>query len=199
MSLNDVVRRRRMVRAFTTDPVDPGVMDRLLNTARRAPSAGNTQGLAFLVLAGRAETDRYWDVTLTAERRCTFRWPGLFAAPVLVVVWVSPPAYVARYAEPDKQTTGLGSSAAAWTVPYWFVDGGMAVDHLLLAAVDADLGACFFGLFAHEAAVRSAFGVPDGWRAVGTVAVGHPAPDRPGRSAARPRRPLGEVVHRGGW
>jgi hypothetical protein len=62
------------------------------------------------------------------------------------------------------------------------------------------LGACFFGLFEHEAAVLAALGVPDGWRAVGTVAVGHPAPDdEPGRSATRPRPAVDEVLHRGGW
>jgi nitroreductase len=68
--------------------------------------------------------------------------------------------------------------------------------------VDAGLGACLFGLFEHEAAVLAALGVPDGWRAVGTVAIGHPAPDadaQPGRSASRGRRPLDEVLHRGGW
>jgi len=84
-------------------------------------------------------------------------------------------------------------------VPYWWVDGGMAVEHLLLGAVDAGLGACFFGLFDHETAVLAALGVPDGWRALGCVAVGHPAPDEPGRSATRPRHRLGAVLHRGGW
>jgi hypothetical protein len=47
--------------------------------------------------------------------------------------------------------------------------------------------------------VLAELGVPDGWRAVGTVAMGHPAPDEPGRSAGRPRRTLDEVVHRGTW
>ena len=65
----------------------------------------------------------------------------------------------------------------------------MAVEHLLLGATAVGLGACFFGLFEHEAAVLAALGVPDGWRAVGTIALGHPAPDEPGRSAARPRLP----------
>ena len=75
----------------------------------------------------------------------------------------------------------------------------MAVQTLLLAAVDAGLGALFYGLFDHEAAALAALGVPDGWRALGAVALGWPAPDEPGRSSSRPRRPLDEVVHRGGW
>ncbi|HET9611069.1 MAG TPA: hypothetical protein VFP06_15780, partial [Acidimicrobiales bacterium] len=73
------------------------------------------------------------------------------------------------------------------------------VHGLLLAAVDAGLGALLFGLFGHEAAVLAALGVPPGWRALGAVALGWPAPDEPGRSAARPRPPLGRVIHRGGW
>jgi nitroreductase len=188
-----------MVRAFTDEPVEPGLVDALVDLARRAPSAGNSQGWAFVVLSGSAETARYWDVTLPPERRAGFRWPGLVAAPVLVVALVRPEAWVERYAEPDKAATGLGQGTGEWAVPYWWVDGGMAVEHLLLGAVEAGLGACFFGLFGHEAAVLAELGVPAGWRALGTVALGHPAPGDPGRSTSRPRRPLDEVIHRGGW
>ncbi|HEY4378345.1 MAG TPA: nitroreductase family protein [Acidimicrobiales bacterium] len=199
VELSEAIGRRRMVRRFTADPVDPAVVEHLVDQARRAPSAGHSQGTAFVVLAGTDETSRYWDVTLPAERRATFRWPGLVAAPVLIVALTSPAAYVDRYAEPDKAATGLGESVEAWPVPYWWVDAGAAVEHLLLGAVDAGLGACLFGLFDHEADVLAALGVPARWRAVGTIALGHPAPDDPGRSAHRPRRPLDEVFHRGGW
>jgi nitroreductase len=198
LDLADAVRRRRMVRAFRDDPVDPRVVDRLVDLARRAPSAGNSQGMAYLVLEG-ADTAAYWDVTLPAERRATFGWPGLVDAPVLLVVLVRPAAWVERYAEPDKAAAGLGGSADAWPVPYWWVDAGMASEHLLLGAVDAGLGACFFGPFDHEEDVLADLGVPAGWRIVGTVALGHPAPDPPGRSAGRPRPPLDEVLHRGRW
>ena len=199
MDLTGVVRARRMVRAFTDEPVAPEVVDGLIDLARRAPSAGHSQGWAFIVLSG-DETARYWDVALEPARRDGFRWPGLVAAPVLVVALVRPDAWVERYGEPDKAGTGLGSGQDRWPVPYWWVDAGMAVEHLLLGAVDAGLGACFFGLFDHEAAVLAALGVPAGWRAVGTVALGHPAPAEPGRSiAALAGATLDEVLHRGGW
>jgi nitroreductase len=188
-----------MVRAYDGRPVDPAVLDRVLDAATKAPSAGNSQGLHLVVLMGVDETARYWDVALPAgPAREGFRWQGLLAAPVLVLPVVDPRAYAARYAEPDKAATGLGS-VQAWAVPFWFVDGGMAVHAMLLAAVDAGLGALFFGLFDRERTVLDALGVPADRRGLGVVALGHPAPDRPGRSAARPRRPLGEVVHRGGW
>lgn len=199
MELGDAVRRRRMVRAFTDEPVGPEVVDELIDLARRAPSAGNSQGWAFVVLAGATETARYWDITLPPDRRDGFRWPGLVAAPVVIVALVRPDAWVERYAEPDKAATGLGQGPGEWPVPYWWVDTGMAVEHLLLGATAAGIGACFFGLFRHEEAVLAELRVPAGWRAVGAIALGHPAPDEPGRSAGRGRPPLDDVIHRGGW
>jgi nitroreductase len=188
-----------MVRAFTTEPVERQVVDELLDLARRAPSAGNSQGTAFVVLDTPHAVAGYWDLALPPDRRASFGWPTLLDAPVLVVALCSARTYVERYAEPDKATTGLGGEADDWPVPYWFVDAGMAVEHLLLGATEAGLGACFFGLFDHERDVLRALDVPTEWRAVGTVALGHPAPDRPGTSAGRPRRPLDEVVHRTRW
>jgi nitroreductase len=200
MELSDAIRRRHMVRAFAARAVPPAEVDRLLDLARRAPSAGNTQACAFVVLEGEA-TSRLWDVTLPPERRSGFRWHGLLEAPVVVVPLVRPEAYARRYAEADKADTGLGTGLDAWPVPYWWVDGGMVVEALLLAVTDAGLGALFYGLFDHEADALAALGVPKGWRALGAVALGHPADGdgEPGRSAARPRPPLADAVHRGGW
>ncbi|MYB29068.1 MAG: nitroreductase family protein [Acidimicrobiaceae bacterium] len=199
MEFEEVVRQRRMVRSFTGEPVEPAMVDEICDLARRAPTAGNTAGIEFLVLEGDS-TMAYWDVTLPPERRAGFAWPGLLAAPVLVVVWSHLGGYLSRYREPDKRRTGLGTSASAWPVPYWYVDGGAAVMTMLLAARDRDLGAAFFGMFEHERAVRRRFGVPPDRRGVGTVAIGHPAQDdRPSRSAARPRPDLNEILHRSRW
>ncbi|MEZ5244393.1 MAG: nitroreductase family protein [Acidimicrobiales bacterium] len=195
----EVVRRRRMTRAFLPTAVAPETIDRLLDGARRSPSAGNTAAIEFLVLDEPASVDAYWSTTLPDARRATFPWPQLLDAPVLVIPWVAPAAYVARYAEPDKARTGLGSSIDDWTVPYWFVDGGAAVMSLLLGAEAEGLGALLFGLFEHEDAVRERFAVPADRRAVGAIAIGHRAPDRPSASAGRPRPSLDAVVHRGTW
>ncbi len=200
MHLDDAIRRRRMVRAFTAAPVDEPTLLGLLDLARRAPAAGNTDAVDFVVLVGPTETARYWDVTLPADRRAGFRWPGLLAAPALVLVVVRPAAYPERYAEADKAGTGLGAGLPAWPVPYWWVDAGAVVQNLLLLLTAHDLGGCFFGVFEHEPAVRAALGVPDDRRLVGAVALGHPAgDDAPGRSAGRGRPELGSVVHRGRW
>lgn len=188
MELEEVLRRRRMVRNFTADPVPGEVLDRVLGSAFRAPAAGNSDGLEVVALAG-PDTERYWSVTFPdPAKRAAFRWQGLLRAPALAVVLTRPAAYVERYAEQDKARAGLGEGEAGWPQPFWWIDAGMAVENVLLAAVDAGLGACFFGLFDHERAVLDALGVPADRRGVGTVALGWPAPDEPGRSAARPRR-----------
>lgn len=187
-----------MTRAYTAEPVDSVVVDEILDLARRGPSAGKTDSLQFLVLDG-ADVARYWDTTLPVDKRPSFPWPQLLDAPVLVIPWVEPGAYVRRYREADKARTGLGDGQDAWSVPYWWVDGGAAAMTILLAAADADLGALLFGLFEHEDDVRSEFGVPDGFRAIGTISLGHPAPDRPSMSAGRKRPPFDTVVHRGDW
>ena len=197
MDFEQAVRRRRMVRSFTGERLDPAVVDEICDLARRAPTAGNVAGVEFLVLEG-DDTGAYWDVTLPSERRDGFAWPGLLNAPALVVVWSHLGGYLSRYREPDKTRTGLG--AGAWPVPYWFVDGGAAVMTMLLAAQDRGLGAAFFGMFDHEESVRRHFGVPSDRRGVGTVALGHPAADdRPSRSARRGRPALDEILHRSHW
>ena len=194
-----MLRRRRMVRSFDGRPLGPGVLDRLLDGATRAPSAGFTQGWAFVVLEGREQTDRFWSCTLPVRERATFRWPRLLDAPVLVLPLSSRTAYLDRYAEPDKAGAGL-RHADAWPVPYWDVDCGFATMLLLLGAVDEGLGALFFGIFRGEEELLAELGVPPTYRPIGVVALGHPAgDDPPSASAARGRRPIDEVVHRGRW
>lgn len=201
MELERAIRARRMVRSFLPTPVPRCDVDILCDLARRAPSAGNTQAVSFIVLDTPADVARYWDVTLPSPRRESFGWPGLLIAPVLVMVAVDPQAYLSRYSLADKQSTGLGGGEDRWSVPYWWVDAGAVAQNLLLAAVDRNLGACLFGLFDHEPAVAETFGVPPGVRLAVTVAIGHPDDDddRPGRSAGRTRPPLSDVVHRGLW
>ncbi len=197
MELSEAITRRRMVRDFAPDPLPPGRLDELLGLARRAPSAGNTASTLFVVLDRPELVAGYWDTTLPAgPRRDRFRWQGLLRAPALVLVATEPQRYLDRYAEPDKAATGRGGSVDRWPVPYWWVDAGAVIQNLLLLAVEAGLGACLFGPFDHEPALRERFGLDDDLRLVATIAVGHPRPDSPGRSADRPRPPLDQVIVR---
>jgi nitroreductase len=204
MDFGDVIRRRRMVRAFRADPIPSEVLDRVLGAARRAPGAGNSDGTDLLVLDGPEQTGTYWDVTLPdPASRELFGYPQLLDAPVLVLVLADPDAYLRRYSEQDKALTGLGESTDRWPVPYWTVDASFAAMLVLLAATNEGLGSLFFGIFYREAELRDVLGVPDGRQAIGTIALGWPDVEadaaRPGRSSARPRRPLDQVVHRGHW
>ena len=146
------------------------------------------------------QTARYWDLTLPADKRERFPWPGLLDAPVIVLPCGDAAAYVARYSEPDKSRTGLGNGAEAWNIPYWHVDAAMATMTLLHAATNAGLGALFFGVFDHEPAVCAALGIPESVRPIGAVALGWPGDtDRMSKSARRGRPSLDHIVHRGQW
>ena len=193
---------RKMTRDFADDPVDPDVLMQLLDTARRSPTAGNSQGIEMLVLDEPEAVALYWTTTFSEQGRARFRWQGLFNAPVLVSVYGDPAAYTERYSEPDKAATKLGEGEAAWATPYWLVDASMVTLALQLAAIDAGLGVLFFGQFDHAPAVARAFGVPSGLVTTGTVAIGHAAQGSTtgdGRSSQRSRRDLSSMVHRNGW
>jgi nitroreductase len=207
VELHEVIRRRRMCRDFADDPVAPEVVDRLLDLARRSPSAGHTQGWAFLVLASADEVRRFWEASSSPSWLEDPQLPGLLRAPVIVVPWCSSAAYLARYSEPDKARAGsgaLGVSEEAWPAPFWIVDVSFATMVLLLGAVDEGLGALFFGLRGEIDALRAEFGVPPEWFPIGAVAIGWPSEawrrgESPAGSAWRGRKRLEEVVHRGRW
>jgi nitroreductase len=202
MEFRDVVRKRRMVRDYDPDrPVPPEVRDRLLEHALHAPSAGFSQGWAFLVLESPEERERFWAATTSAEdEEAMSSWlVRMRRAPLLIVPLSHKQAYLDRYAEPDKGLTD--KSEAHWPVPYWDIDTGMASLLMLLTAVDEGLAACFFGIEPPQhPAFHAAFGVPDEYTAIGCVAVGYAgADDRRSPSLARGRRGIDEVVHRGHW
>lgn len=203
MELAEVVRRRRMVRSFADRPVDPRVVEALLENALRAPTAGNTRGTAWLVLEGPDQTAAYWAATTTREwRERSRRWPGLSRAPVVALSLAWPEAYLDRYGEPDKAGAGLGPAAGqgAWAVPYWFGDAAFATMALLLSAIDTGLGGCFLGNFRGERDLLVGLGVPDGWRLFGSVLLGHPdGGDHRSPSIDRPGPAPAERVHRGRW
>ena len=200
MEFSEVVRRRRMVRRYSPEPVDRAVLDRVLGNAVRAPSAGFTQGWAFLVLDEPADVQRYWEVTAGERLAAPDAWlRGVATAPVVVVPLSSKEAYLERYAEADKGWTDRAEER--WPVPYWHLDTAMASLLMLLTAVDEGLGACFFGIPAERVgALREAFGVPATYTPVGAITIGHRTDDPGGAgSARRGRKPLEEVLHRGRW
>ena len=198
MEFREVVRRRRMVRRYSSEPVDPAAVDRMLEHAQRAPNAGFTQGWAFLVLDTAEDVARFWEST-GADPDTHNSWlDGMRTAPVVIVPLVCQDAYLDRYAEPDKGWRDR--SEDRWPVPYWYVDVGMASLLILQTAVDEGLGACFFGVPGdYVDDLRSAFSIPADHTPVGAITVGHRVSDRgaAGSPARRERRT--NLVHRGRW
>lgn len=193
MELREVVARRRMVRNYTDEPVDPAVVERIVDTARRAPSAGFSQGQRFVVVTDAATRRAVADLADEPAYVARGFHPWISRAPVHVVVCASEAAYRERYAEPDKR-----SGPAGWPVPYWHVDAGGSLVLLLLAAVDEGLAAGFVGVH-RVGGLADLLGIPDGVHPVGVVTLGHPAPDRRSGSLARGWLPLEEVVSRERW
>jgi nitroreductase len=190
-----------MVRNYDPDrPVPPETVERLLRNAVRAPSAGFSQGWAFLVLSTPEERERFWAATVLPDDLGTpDPWlTGMRNAPLLIVPLSHKRAYLDRYAATDKGWTDRDE--ARWAAPYWDIDTGFATLLMLLTAVDEELGACFFGVPPEAVdAFRTAFGVPGEYAPIGCVSVGYRAPDRRSPSLKRGHRPLEEVVHRGSW
>ncbi|MDQ4077843.1 MAG: nitroreductase family protein [Chloroflexota bacterium] len=196
MEFADVVRKRRMVRNFTNEPIPPESLDRMLDLARQAPSAGYTQGQDFIVVT--REELRQAIAELSGEAQAVEAGfdPWLSRAPVLIVACTNEAAYHRRYQQPDKVLED--GSEIEWPVPYWHMDIGCAVMILLLAVVDEGLAAGFAGVPDQEA-LRELLHIPEEVTPVGVIAIGHPAPDTPSPSLKRGRRPLTEVVHRETW
>lgn len=196
MEFSDVVRKRRMVRHFTDEPVAPEALERMLDLARHAPSAGFTQGQSFIVVT---RPDLKQAIAeLCGERNYVAGGfhPFISGAPVLVIACTSEAAYHRRYREPDK--LDASGQEIEWPVPYWHMDIGCAVMILLLAAVDEGLAAGFAG--AHDLdALRALLNIPAEVTPVGVIPIGHRAPDTRSPSLKRGRKPDDEYIHHEGW
>lgn len=196
MEFQRVVDRRRMVRTFSEEPLPAATVDRILRNAARAPSAGFSQGWAFLALTERDDLERFWEAAWPPAERAASRRVGVMRAPLVIVPCADKQTYLDRYAEPDKGWTDKDESR--WPVPYWLIDTAFASMLMLLTAVDEELGALFFGL-EHEDPVREAFGIPQRFEPIGVIAIGYAERDEPSPSLRRGHRPQDEVVHYGRW
>lgn len=171
-ALDAILDRRRMVRRFRGDPVSEAVVTRLLDTATRAPSAGNTQPWAFVVVRdeamrrklGRAALGQMW----------------LAQAPVVVVPCADPSRAAPRYRGRAERYARIDTSFASLL--------------LLLAVAEEGLGACFVGAF-NDAEVAQLLRLPSKVQPLALIPIGYPD-ERP---EAQPRRRLRDVVHRERW
>jgi nitroreductase len=191
MDFQEVVRRRRMVRTFTSEPVPLAALNRILDNAVRGPSAGFSQGQAFLVLTEAADREKFW--ALAGEAVAS----SAQTAPLVIVPMSSKRVYLDRYAQPDKGWTDRDE--ARWPVPFWHIDTGMAALLILQTVVDEGLGAVYFGIVPEAVPpFMSAFGVPDDHEPIGAIAIGYDA-ETAKRDLRSRRRSPDDVVHYGRW
>ena len=191
MEFQEVVRRRRMVRTFTGEPVSAESLDRILGNAVRGPSAGFSQGQSFLVLTEPGDREKFWAIAGAAIAT------SAQTAPLVIVPMSCKRVYLERYAQPDKGWTDMDEGR--WPVPFWHIDTGMAGLLILQTAVDEGLGAVYFGIVPEAVApFRAAFGVPDDQEPIGAIAVGHDA-EAEKRDLRAKRRDPADVMHYGRW
>ena len=176
-----------MVRHFAKDTVPDRVVNRILELAQHYPSAGFSQGVAFILVTQPEKIRRLREMN---------RLRG--DAPVLVVPCVSERLYHDRYHEPDK--IRHDGTEIDWPVPYWYFDAGCASLLVLLSAVDEGLSAYLAGAFRPDL-LRQELEIPEHFVPVSVISIGYPDYERhiPSPSLDRGRRPTGEVVHSQHW
>lgn len=196
MDFARVLEKRRMVRNYRPDPVPPESIKRIVDAARKAPSAGFSQGVSFVVVSSEATRRQIAELAQESSYVAEGFDPWISRAPVHLVVAVSERAYHERYQEADK-VRGDGSEIE-WPIPFWWVDAGAALMLVLLASVEEGLAAGFLGIHSVPG-LRALLQIPDDTTPVGIVTIGYPLPDRRSRSLGRGRKPTEQVVHYERW
>lgn len=152
MTVYEAVLARRSIRRFQPEPVPFDLLEKCVNAARLAPSAGNHQRLEYIVVDEGPLVDKVF---------ASVRW-----AAYLKPSWTPPPdrrptAYIVMVA--DRAVKGNLA-----------VDVGLAAENILLTAVEAGLGACCLGS-AKKAYVMDILGIPEGRHVALVIALGYPA------------------------
>lgn len=169
MDVLETIRLRSSIRSFTDADVSDDSVKKLIDAARRAPSAGNIQPWEFVIVRNPEIKRRLAAGALDQS--------FIEEAPVVIVVC----------ADQKASSRGYGSRGANL---YCIQDTAAAIENMLLTACALGLGACWVGAF-HEEEVRSALRVPESIRPVAIVPVGYPA-EKP---RSRYKRPLEEIIH----
>jgi nitroreductase len=167
----EAIRSRRSVRTYEDCSIDPAVLDRILEAARRTPSSMNQQAWDFIVVTDRDRLRALSKVWRYAEH------VGTSSATIALIAPLS--------ADADERET------------YQF-DLGQVSMSVMLAAADQGIGSCHAAI-GEQALAREILGVPEDHECMWLIALGYPA-DRPLEAIERPnRRGFDEVVHRDSW
>ncbi|HJU51145.1 MAG TPA: nitroreductase family protein [Acidimicrobiia bacterium] len=196
MDFVDVLRKRRMVRNYRTDPVPAESIERIVSAARKAPSAGFSQGVSFIVVTEQRTRRAIADLAEESGYVAAGFDPWISRAPAHIVVTVSEQAYHDRYQEADKLRPD--GSEIDWAIPYWWVDAGAALMLVLLGAVNEGLAAGFLGVHSLPG-LRELLEIPPEVTPLGIVTLGLPLPDRRSGSLKRGWKAQDQIVHYERW
>jgi nitroreductase len=167
----DVIKailERRSVRKFKDQEVPKATVEKIIDAARWAPSAGNIQPWQFYVVYN----DNKKRMLISAALNQRF----VGEAPVLIVVCVQPELSGAHYRERGRKLYCLQDSAAA-------------VQNILLAATAYGLGSCWVGAF-KKTEVIEALDLPMGTLPVAMIPLGYSDEE----AVSPGRRPVEETV-----
>ena len=159
------IRARRSVRVYRDDPVPRDMIERVLDSARRAPTAVNRQPWHFIVVT---ERERRSALARTTGVGGVVSQPHVAKAPILIALCG------------DERRSS------------WYLhDCCLASENLILTATALGLGTCWIGAF-DEARAAQILGLPEGIRLVGLITMGYPEDSK---KRPTPRLPLESVVH----
>ena len=170
MEFSDLIRQRYSVRAYRPVPVEDEKLQRILEAARLAPTAANRQAFQIIVIhtAGRE-----------AELKRIYKADFFTQAPIVL----------AAIGEPAKNWIRRDQSN------YNYLDVGIVMDHVILAATNEGLGTCWIGAFDPDAA-RAVLGLPKEVEPIAFTPLGYAADAGPAR---KQRKPLPELVRYEHW
>jgi len=187
----DVLPARRTIRSFTSQPVDMAAVRRAVSAALTAPAPHHSEPWRFVLVTSPGARTALLDAMLAAWvadlrrdgftedqiARRTRRGLPLREAPLIVVPCLETSA---AHAYPDERRARAEQDM-------FTVSMGAAVQNLLVALAVENLGSAWISsaLFCQEVAA-TALDLPEGWRPMGAVAVGHPAATPPSRPPRDP-------------
>ena len=194
----ELLKKRRAVRSYTSEPVSREVLERIARAARRGPNAGYSQGLRVLAVDDRDTIAALVDDDADDRSRAWFT-----SAAAHFFILTREQDYHDRYTRPDKLAV-TGGTEIVWPVPFWHVDAGAAMMLVMLAALEEGLGAGVYGVTVeNDARVRELLAIPADLTIVVGITVGHPAEDpdwdRASSAFTQRRRAHTDVVRWNRW
>jgi nitroreductase len=170
MELFEAIKSRRSIRAFKSNPISDNLLERILEAASWAPSAGNLQSWEFIIVKDPGVKKELCRAALMQE--------FIYEAPVDIVVC----------ANQVRSSRGYGARGREL---YSICDSSAATQNLLLAIHGLGLGACWIGAF-NDQVVSKVLNLPPGIRPIAIVPIGYPD----GTPSSSMRLPLEKIVHR---